>query len=364
MNDDMLRRRGRRGRPARRVRHRPRPERRERRHGGPHRRPAHPPRVLPRRRGAGRARGAARRRLGVPRPALPLRDGERARRALGHDAASRSTRPATARSSRPRSTVCGKLRAAGIRILAGGDFGHQWTHHGTYAAELQRYVELVDMTPVEAIHTATRNMGAARRPRRRRGPRGLPRRPPRRRRRPDRRHHGAAAARAPPGRHQGRRVRLREPRGLPVTDVHERDPDGGRSSPGSTRWCACSSLRQQLDERRRPDDRDDGLGVPGVAAGRLRPQRWSAWRRARRPPDRAPPGPQRGARGGDGLGQPDGRRGRLRGRRRRRRRLVRQGPGPRPLRRRAEARQRHGRRARTAASSCSAATTRRPSRPR
>jgi imidazolonepropionase-like amidohydrolase len=50
-----------------------------------------------------------------------------------------------------------KLRAAGIRILAGGDFGHQWTHHGTYAAELQRYVELVDMTPMEAIHTATRN---------------------------------------------------------------------------------------------------------------------------------------------------------------------------------------------------------------
>ena len=50
-----------------------------------------------------------------------------------------------------------KLRAAGIRIVAGGDFGHQWTRHGTYAAELQRYVELVDMTPVEAIHTATRN---------------------------------------------------------------------------------------------------------------------------------------------------------------------------------------------------------------
>ncbi|MFI5047457.1 MAG: amidohydrolase family protein [Acidimicrobiia bacterium] len=50
-----------------------------------------------------------------------------------------------------------KLHAAGIRILAGGDFGHQWTHHGTYAAEMQRYVELVDMTPIEAIHTATRN---------------------------------------------------------------------------------------------------------------------------------------------------------------------------------------------------------------
>jgi imidazolonepropionase-like amidohydrolase len=52
-----------------------------------------------------------------------------------------------------------KLRTVGISILAGGDFGHQWTHHGTYAAELQRYVELVGMTPVEAIHTATRNTG-------------------------------------------------------------------------------------------------------------------------------------------------------------------------------------------------------------
>jgi imidazolonepropionase-like amidohydrolase len=54
-----------------------------------------------------------------------------------------------------------RLRDAGIKILAGGDFGHQWTRHGTYAAELQRYVELIGMTPVEAIHTATRNMGPA-----------------------------------------------------------------------------------------------------------------------------------------------------------------------------------------------------------
>lgn len=54
-----------------------------------------------------------------------------------------------------------RLRAAGVPILAGGDFGHQWTCHGTYAAELQRYVELVDMTAIEAIHTATRNMGGA-----------------------------------------------------------------------------------------------------------------------------------------------------------------------------------------------------------
>lgn len=54
-----------------------------------------------------------------------------------------------------------RLVDAGVAILAGGDFGHQWTHHGTYAAELQRYVELVSMSPVAAIHTATRNLGPA-----------------------------------------------------------------------------------------------------------------------------------------------------------------------------------------------------------
>jgi imidazolonepropionase-like amidohydrolase len=53
-----------------------------------------------------------------------------------------------------------KLAAAGVPLLSGGDFGHQWTRHGTYAAELERYVELVDLPPIEAIHTATRNMGA------------------------------------------------------------------------------------------------------------------------------------------------------------------------------------------------------------
>jgi len=54
-----------------------------------------------------------------------------------------------------------RIKDAGVKVISGGDFGHQWTHHGTYAAELERYVELVDMTPVEAIHTATRNLGPA-----------------------------------------------------------------------------------------------------------------------------------------------------------------------------------------------------------
>src|SRR6266702_356624 len=53
------------------------------------------------------------------------------------------------------------LSAAGVQILSGGDFGHQWTRHGTYAAEMQRYVELVAMAPAAAIHTATRHMGPA-----------------------------------------------------------------------------------------------------------------------------------------------------------------------------------------------------------
>ena len=77
---------------------------------------------------------------------------------MGHDAASRSTRSGYRDELDAQVDGLRKLRAAGIRIVAGGDFGHQWTHHGTYAAELQRYVELVDMTPIEAIHTATRNM--------------------------------------------------------------------------------------------------------------------------------------------------------------------------------------------------------------
>ncbi len=49
------------------------------------------------------------------------------------------------------------LSAAGVRLVAGGDFGHQWTKHGTYAAELQRYVDQCGLSPVAAIHTATRN---------------------------------------------------------------------------------------------------------------------------------------------------------------------------------------------------------------
>ena len=52
-----------------------------------------------------------------------------------------------------------KLASNGVRFVAGGDFGHQWTRHGTYAAELVAYVELADMTPLDALLTATANAG-------------------------------------------------------------------------------------------------------------------------------------------------------------------------------------------------------------
>jgi imidazolonepropionase-like amidohydrolase len=52
-----------------------------------------------------------------------------------------------------------KLQSNGVRLVAGGDFGHQWTRHGTYAAELAAYVELVGFSPLEALLTATAHAG-------------------------------------------------------------------------------------------------------------------------------------------------------------------------------------------------------------
>ncbi|RBY85998.1 amidohydrolase family protein [Blastococcus sp. TF02A-26] len=53
-----------------------------------------------------------------------------------------------------------KMKAKGIRILPGGDFGLAWTPHGTYARDLQNFVELFDYTPMEALVAATRDAGA------------------------------------------------------------------------------------------------------------------------------------------------------------------------------------------------------------
>ncbi|NKB37792.1 MAG: amidohydrolase family protein [Gammaproteobacteria bacterium] len=47
----------------------------------------------------------------------------------------------------------------GIRVLPGGDYGFAWTPHGTNAKDLQYFVEMIGMTPMEAIVSATKMGG-------------------------------------------------------------------------------------------------------------------------------------------------------------------------------------------------------------
>ena len=53
-----------------------------------------------------------------------------------------------------------RLRAAGVRVLPGGDYGLNITPHGTYAKDLQYFVERFGMTSTEALLCATRDGGA------------------------------------------------------------------------------------------------------------------------------------------------------------------------------------------------------------
>lgn len=52
-----------------------------------------------------------------------------------------------------------QMRAARVRILPGGDYGFGWTPHGTYAKDLQYFVELFGYTPFDALLAATRDAG-------------------------------------------------------------------------------------------------------------------------------------------------------------------------------------------------------------
>lgn len=54
-----------------------------------------------------------------------------------------------------------RLRDAGVRVLVGGDYGLNITPHGTYAKDLQLFVELFGCSPFEALLCATRDGGAA-----------------------------------------------------------------------------------------------------------------------------------------------------------------------------------------------------------
>jgi len=58
-------------------------------------------------------------------------------------------------------TAIKRLREAGVRVLIGGDYGLNITPHGTYAKDLQYFVELFGLSPAEALLCATRDGGAA-----------------------------------------------------------------------------------------------------------------------------------------------------------------------------------------------------------
>ncbi|RAL14746.1 composite domain of metallo-dependent hydrolase [Aspergillus homomorphus CBS 101889] len=52
-----------------------------------------------------------------------------------------------------------EMRRRGIRVLPGGDYGFAWAPHGTYARDLQHFVDLFGYTPMESILAATAMAG-------------------------------------------------------------------------------------------------------------------------------------------------------------------------------------------------------------
>ena len=54
-----------------------------------------------------------------------------------------------------------RLREVGVRVLIGGDYGLNITPHGTYAKDLEYFVDLFGLSHAEALLCATRDGGAA-----------------------------------------------------------------------------------------------------------------------------------------------------------------------------------------------------------
>lgn len=48
-----------------------------------------------------------------------------------------------------------RMHKRGIRVLIGGDYGFAWTPHGTNARDLEYFVDLIGMSPLEAIRAGT-----------------------------------------------------------------------------------------------------------------------------------------------------------------------------------------------------------------
>ena len=53
----------------------------------------------------------------------------------------------------------GQMRKRGIRVLPGGDYGFAWNPHGTYARDLELFVDVLGFTPMETLVAATRMGG-------------------------------------------------------------------------------------------------------------------------------------------------------------------------------------------------------------
>ncbi|KAF2174189.1 hypothetical protein M409DRAFT_62306 [Zasmidium cellare ATCC 36951] len=53
-----------------------------------------------------------------------------------------------------------EMHRRGIVVLPGGDYGFAWTPHGTYARDLEHFVNLLGFTPHEAIIAATQGVAA------------------------------------------------------------------------------------------------------------------------------------------------------------------------------------------------------------
>jgi len=54
-----------------------------------------------------------------------------------------------------------KMHRRGIRVMIGGDYGFAWTPQGTNAKDLEYFVDMIGMSPMEAIVAATKYGGQA-----------------------------------------------------------------------------------------------------------------------------------------------------------------------------------------------------------
>lgn len=52
-----------------------------------------------------------------------------------------------------------QMHKRGIRVLIGGDYGFAWTPHGTNAKDIEYFVDMLGMSPMEAIQAATKYGG-------------------------------------------------------------------------------------------------------------------------------------------------------------------------------------------------------------